>query len=68
MIRNTDEQQMKRYTEEAWEGPKHRSFSLCAAGVHHPPSRWMFEQPESSPNPILWGFLWWLLHVGMINH
>ena len=32
------------------------------------PAEECVHQPRSSPNPILWGFLWRLHHVNMINH
>lgn len=39
---------------EVQKGPKQRSFCRCAVEVFHPPSTWMCQQPEYTPNPILW--------------
>lgn len=50
------------------EGPEHRSFCSCGAGVHHPPRTWMSPPAWGLSEPHATGTLWRLPHKGMINY
>ena len=48
-----------------WEGTQ--IFHALSRHATFPAPSWL-HQAGSSRNPVLWGFLWMLHHVGMINH
>ena len=66
MIKDTDDHPKRKDAEhEAWEKGL-RGFMSSPDSPHSVLP--CVQQCRSTPNPILWGFLWRLHHTGIINH
>lgn len=50
------------------EGGKELGVSAPSLGTSLPPQTSTYSASKSFPNSVLWGFLWRLQHVGMMDH